>query len=127
MSSEKISPKIILVVDDEQPIRQLIKTHLESEGYAVLTAKTAEDALETIKRTKLHAILLDLGLPDMDGLEVLWKVKIVQPSLYVIMVTGCHDESRGRRAIELGAWDYVTKPIDFRYLKNMLLPLLSEA
>ena len=120
MTDGKISPKIILVVDDEQSIRQLIKTHLESEGYAVLTAGTAKEALETVKRMKLCAVLLDLGLPDIDGLEVLWNVKMIQPSLCVIMVTGCHEESRGRRAIELGAWDYVTKPINFESLKNAL-------
>lgn len=122
-NNEKPSPKVILVVDDERSVLQLIKTYLEMDNYVVFTMETAQEALDTVRRMAPYAVLLDLGLPDMDGLEALWKIKTIRPSLCVVVVTGCQDEAKGRRAIELGAWDYVTKPIDFKYLREMLASL----
>ena len=126
MQNDDTKPKIILVVDDEASILEVIKFQLEYEGYAVITEKTGEAAVEVVKNAEVVAVLLDLGLPDISGFEVLKKIKILKPSLPVIMVTGRHEESEGRKAFELGAWDYVTKPIDFNYLKNILRLQSSE-
>ena len=115
------APKVILIVDDEESILKLMKYTLECEGFAVITEKTGQGAVEIAQNTKLTAVLLDLGLPDLDGFEVLKKIKQAKLSLPVIMVTGMHLEAEARKAFELGAWDYVTKPIDFNYLKNILL------
>jgi len=125
-SPGKVFPKIVLVVDDDDAIVNVIKAHLESEDFAVLRSGTAEEALETVRNAKVMAVLLDLGLPDLDGFEVLKKIKEVKPLVPVIIVTGCHEEADARRAFELGAWDYVTKPIDFKYLKNVLCLERSE-
>lgn len=114
-------PKLILLVDDDDRILRVMKAHLENDGYAVMTEETAEEALETVKNTKLMAVLLDLGLKEVSGFEVLQKIKAVKPELPVIIVTGSHNEEEARRAFELGAWEYITKPIDFSYLKNILL------
>ena len=121
MPAQNSKPKIILVVDDEPAIVQLMKSQLEFEGYAVMTASNGADAIETAKNASIDVVLLDLGLPDMDGFEVLNKIKFFKPNLPIVIVTGNHQESEGRRAFELGAWDYVTKPVDFKYLKNILL------
>ena len=120
MSESDQTPKIILIVDDEAMILEMMKYQLEYEGYAVITEKTGGGAVELVKNTKLTAVLLDLGLQDMDGFEVLKKMREIKPTLVVIMVTGRHEESEARKAFEFGAWDYVTKPIDFNYLKNIL-------
>jgi DNA-binding response OmpR family regulator len=114
-------PKIVLVVEDEPAIYQLIKIQLESEGYAVTGEMTGAGAIDRIKKSKIFIVLLDLGLPDMSGFEVLRQIRVIKPDLQVIVVTGHHEESEGRQAFNLGALDYVTKPIDFVYLKNILL------
>ena len=120
-------PKVLLAIDDDVAILNLMKTQLEHEGYAVLSEETGEAALEAMKKTKLLAVLLDLHLANnKDGLEVLRQIRAIRPTLPVIIVTGSHDENEARRAFELGAWDYVTKPIDFNYLKNILLLQSSE-
>ena len=121
MAFENGVPKIVLVVDDEPSILGLLKTWLESEGFAVLTEKTGQAAIEVVGRTKLHAVFLDLGLHDIEGMEVLCRIRKLCPWLCVVVVTGCHEESQARRAIQMGAWDYVTKPINFNHLKNILL------
>jgi DNA-binding response OmpR family regulator len=114
-------PKIVLIVDDDPDITKLMKRQLEGEGYAVMVEHTGVSAIESVKNTRLLAVLLDLGLQDVSGFEVLKAVKKAKPDLPVIMVTGSHLESEGQTALELGAWDYITKPIDFTYLKNILL------
>lgn len=114
-------PKIVLVVDDDPEVSKLMKRQLESEGYAVMIEHAGLSAIESVKNTRLMAVLLDLGLGDISGFEVLKAIKSVKPNLPVIMVTGSHKESEGQTALELGAWDYITKPIDFTYLKNVLL------
>lgn len=114
-------PKIVLIVDDDPAVSAVIKGHLESDGYAPLLTATGEGACDMVKNTRLFAVLLDLGLTDMNGMDVLSRIKSLKPDLPVIIVTGDRMESQGRKALELGAWDYVTKPIDFGYLKNILL------
>lgn len=113
--------KKILIVDDDANILQLIQHQMEAEGYATILEASGRTAVELSKNPQISAVLLDLGLADTDGFEVLAKIKALRPELPVIIVTGCHQESEGRRAFEMGAWDYVTKPIDFQYLKNVLL------
>ena len=114
-------PKIVLIVDDDAAILKMMKARLEVDGYAVLAVSSGHAGLEAVKNSKLLAVLLDLHLVDVDGFEVLKQIKAVKPALPVIMVTGSHDEIEARKAFEIGAWDYVTKPIDFAYLKNILL------
>lgn len=121
MGENKLMPNIVLLVDDELSVLKVIKSQLEYEGYAVLTEQNGEAAIETARNTKLMAVLLDLGLQGMGGFEVLEKLKKIKPGLPVMIVTGSHSEPEARRAFELGAWDYITKPIDFKYLKNVLL------
>ena len=114
-------PRLVLVVDDDPAILKVIKSQLEFQGYAVLTEETGTGAVEVVKNAKLSAVLLDLSLKDESGFDVLQEIKKLKPSLAVIMVTGSHEESEARKAFELGAYDYVTKPVDFKYLSNILL------
>jgi two-component system response regulator HydG len=125
MESSKNSPKMILVVDDDPGVSRAIKAQLEFSGYTVTCKESGEKALEVIKGGGVFAVFLDLGLSGMDGFKVLERIKHIKPELPIIMVTGSHAEADGRRAIELGAWDYVTKPVDFDRLKNLLLFLSS--
>ncbi len=114
------APKVVLLVEDEPAIVQLLKHQVEMEGFAVMIARNGADAVEAVSRAKLSVVLLDLGLPDMSGFEVLKNLHAMKPEIPVVMVTGVHVEEEARKAFALGAWDYVTKPIDFTYLKNVL-------
>ena len=121
MAPAKSSPKKILVVDDDEAVLKVVQLQLEYGGFSVAVEKNAHGMLLAVSQGEYDAVLLDLGLPDMDGLQALKKLKSFKPALPVIIVTGNHEEEKGRQAMELGAWDYVTKPIDFKYLKNVLL------
>src|SRR3989344_2639323 len=110
--SDKAFPKLVLVVDDEPAIQKLMQIQLESFGYAVLLAATGGAAVERAKTAKVDVVFTDLGLPDINGLEVLKRIKAAKPAVPVIIVTGNHQEEEGRRALELGALEYLTKPID---------------
>lgn len=119
------SPKYILVVDDEAMMAKLISVHLSVEGYRIETALTGEGALEKIKHEKPALVLLDMLLPGIDGVETLKRMRGIHPDLSVVMVTGVYDPEEGKRAYAAGAMDYVTKPIDFQYLKSTILTQLS--
>lgn len=120
MVDHERASKLILIVDDDIFVSQMVAERLKVEGYAAMTAATGKEAVASLVAFRPACVLLDLTLPDMSGFEVLKRIKAFRPSLPVIIVTGNHDESEGRRAIELGARDYITKPIDFIYLLNEL-------
>ncbi len=121
-----------MVVDDEPAILKLMKLRLERSGFQVATSETGQEAIEAIQnltpaqRDLILAVLLDLTLKEMSGLEVLQAIKKIHPDMTVIMVTGHHDEDEARRAISLGATDFLTKPVDFESLENLLRTLSSE-
>jgi two-component system cell cycle response regulator len=102
----------VLVVDDEIQIRDLLSEFLEQEGYEVFLAPAGEEAIELAKRETPHAILLDVRMPGIDGIEVCKRLKAEPKTQFipVIMITG-YDENK-IAAIEVGADDFVNKPID---------------
>jgi two-component system cell cycle response regulator len=102
----------VLVVDDELEIRDLLSEVLQQEGYDVLLASAGEEAIELAKRETPHVILLDVRMPGIDGIEVCKRLKTDPKTQYIpiIMITG-YDENK-IAAIEVGADDFVNKPID---------------
>jgi two-component system, OmpR family, KDP operon response regulator KdpE len=99
----------ILVVDDEPPIRRLLRTSLTAQGYDVLEATGGQEAIDAVEREKPDLIILDLGLPDLGGIEVIRVLR--QRSSLPIIVLSVRDDERGKvEALDLGADDYVTKP-----------------
>jgi two-component system KDP operon response regulator KdpE len=99
----------ILVVDDEPAIRRLLRTSLTAQGYLIVEAETASAALAEIKNYPPDVVILDLGLPDRDGLDVIAMVR--QASAVPIIVLSSRGDERAKvEALELGADDYVTKP-----------------
>jgi DNA-binding response OmpR family regulator len=105
----------ILVVDDDALVRHTIKYRLEREGYAVTTAENGEEALTFARRDQPDLIVLDIGLPDRDGLDV---ARIIQREINtpIIFLTGRGRETDVVVGLELGAEDYVTKPFRMREL-----------
>ena len=100
----------LLVVDDEPPIRQLLRTSLGAEGFEVIEADSAEKALTAIETRKPEIVILDLGLPDQDGLDVIRSIRTSGSKLPIVVLSSRGDERGKVEALELGADDYVTKP-----------------
>lgn len=103
--------KHILIVDDDALLRRSLAFHLEQAGYKVTTAANAEDALAVIRRNPPNLVLLDIGLPGMDGLDALRQIK-EQYAVPVIFLTARRRDLDEVLGLELGADDYVTKPFD---------------
>jgi DNA-binding response OmpR family regulator len=110
----------VLVVDDEPDAIELLGEFLTSKGYEVITASGGEEAIRKVKTERPHLILLDVRMPKMSGLEVLRQVRQIDKEVGVIMVTAVNEEETGRQALELGAFDYIVKPLDLEYLERSL-------
>ncbi len=100
----------VLVIDDEPPIRRLLRTSLGAEGFEVLEAETGEEALAMIGAAKPDVAILDLGLPGLDGLDVIRGVRATGSKMPIIVLSSRSGERGKVEALDLGADDYVTKP-----------------
>ncbi len=100
----------ILVVDDEPTMRESLEDFLRSEGYAVATAGSGTDALRRLERERFDAIIADIVLPDLSGLEVLERSRALRPSAAVILITGRASVESAVEALRKGADDYLRKP-----------------
>jgi DNA-binding response OmpR family regulator len=116
----------ILVVDDEEPVRDVLSEYFSGQGYTVDTAETGTDALAAIDRAHPDLILLDIRMPGVDGIEVLRKIRVLDPGLPVIMVTANEDVALARETLKIGAFDYVAKPFDFGYLDRAVAASLAR-
>ena len=120
----------ILVVDDEPDVAELFRQRFRREArqgtYVLHFAVSAQEALERLAgniEPELIVILSDINMPGIDGLALLREVKTRRPDMPVMMVTAYGDEERRRRAAQIGADDFLTKPIDFDFLKQRLRQL----
>ena len=102
-------PLKILVVDDEPPIRKLLRMGLSTQGYEILEAPNGKTALELLSQ-KPDLVILDLGLPDIQGLELLRTMRARSESVPIVVLSSRGDEAGKVEALDLGADDYVTKP-----------------
>jgi len=112
-SAEEIK---VLLVDDEPHFVKLLAERLEGRGFNVETAGGGPEAIDKAKEEPFDAIILDLLMPDMDGLETLKQLKSINPDLQVILLTGHGTIDKGVEAMKLGAMDFVEKPADFKEL-----------
>jgi CheY-like chemotaxis protein len=124
----------ILVVDDEPDVADLFRQRFRREArdgtYVMHFAGSGETALDLLTdgiEPTLIVILSDINMPGMDGLELLGEIKRLYPYLPVMMVTAYGDNERRRRASELGAFEFLTKPVDFEALKAQLRQLPTAA
>jgi CheY-like chemotaxis protein len=124
----------ILVVDDEPDVADLFRQRFRREArqgtYVMHFATSGEEALDRLSaeiQPTLVAVLSDINMPGMDGLELLGEIKQRRPDLPVMMVTAYGDDERRRRARELGASEFITKPVDFDQLKKQLRQLPAAA
>lgn len=116
----------ILIVDDEQGICDSIKKPFSYIGFTVFTATTAGKALGIFEKNKPKIIFLDIVMPDIDGLDLLKKFKQLDPGVIVIMVTAKGDEETQKKAMELGADEYMTKPFSFDDLRVVAIQKIEK-
>jgi DNA-binding NtrC family response regulator len=109
-------PARILVIDDDPGVVELLREFLEKQGYAVDSAPNSREGLSRIVATRPDLVLLDIRMPDMDGMRALQLVRTIAPALAVIMVTANEDIAMARETLRVGAVDYVAKPLDLDYL-----------
>ncbi|HEX5132255.1 MAG TPA: sigma-54 dependent transcriptional regulator [Candidatus Krumholzibacteria bacterium] len=107
---------VILLVDDQDTIRFFLEKTLKQEGYEAVTARTGAEALEKVRSVVPDLVLLDLKLPDIDGLEVLRRIKEIFPEIGVVMITAFGDIETAVSAMKNGAYDFVSKPINLEQL-----------
>jgi len=104
------APLRVLVVDDEPAIRRFLRTSLSTQGYQVGEAENGLGALDGLRRGAVDILVLDLGLPDIDGLDIIENVRGQGSAIPIIVLSSRTDETNKVKALDLGADDYVTKP-----------------
>jgi two-component system KDP operon response regulator KdpE len=115
----------VLVIDDEPPIRRLLRTTLTAQDYRVIEAADGQEGLSLLRHEKPDVLLVDLGLPDIDGLELIRKIRAESP--VPIVVLSSRDDEKGKvEALDLGADDYVTKPFGMEELVARLRTALRH-
>jgi len=112
----------ILVVDDDLDINLLLKKYFTKKGFEVHTTENGKDAISWLKDHQVDLVLCDFKLPDYDGIEILQKIKIINPAIQVIIITGYSDVRIAVEAVKKGAFEYVTKPL---YPDEILLTVKS--
>ena len=115
----------LLIVDDEPLILEVLTEHFKSD-YDVDTALNGADALGAILRMRPDVVMLDINMPRMNGVEVLKDIKQIDESIAVIMVTANEQVAMAAESLRNGAFGYVPKPFDFRYLDHMLATILDR-
>jgi two-component system response regulator AtoC len=116
----------ILIVEDEKLLLGSLKKALSREGYQVVTADCGEDALDSFKENNPDVVLLDVRLPGMDGMQVLKRIKSLDGSIPIVIMTAFSGIKGAVEAIKLGAYDYIAKPFDIEELKFVLARCLAS-
>lgn len=111
----------ILVVDDEKLFNEELALFLREKGYEVESAFSGTEALNKLQSFRPHLVLLDIRLPDISGVDVLKHILFTDDSIGVIMITAVCENDVGKRCLELGAFDYITKPLSLDYLEGCVL------
>ena len=115
MENNKVTANVLLV-DDEEQFLDLLSQRLEARGFKVDSVAGGEEALEKVQSDDFDAIVLDLAMPGIDGIETLKRIKESKPELQIIMLTGHATIKSGIEAMKLGAEDYLEKPVDLNEL-----------
>jgi len=118
MSSERV-----LIVDDENEFSQVMAERMKTRGLSVETAQSGKDGIKKARKEAFDAIVLDLIMPEMDGIETLKVLLKENPDLQIILLTGQATVAKGVEAIQLGAMDFLEKPVDI----DELIKRIDEA
>ncbi len=129
MEIKKIMDKAkarILIVDDEADLRTLLRHILTAQGYQITDAEDGEEAIELIKRQKFDIALLDIQMPNINGIQVLKYIKEHSPQTKAVMLTGYADLKHAMEAKEFGARDFIGKPYKLEDVLSTIEHILAE-
>ncbi|MFO7727597.1 MAG: response regulator [Desulfonatronovibrio sp.] len=115
MSEEKV-----LLVDDEQDFLKALSERMQAKGLEITPATSGEEAVEAVKDEFFDAVVLDMMMPNLDGIETLKKIKEVNPDVQVILLTGHATVDKGIEAMKLGAMDFLEKPAELNSLMQKI-------
>jgi len=115
------APISVLVVADEEPLRNALKKFLNQQGYDVLTAPSGDEALRILQRQKISVVLLDVRMPGKSGIDLVPLLLELEPSVAILMLTAVNDATTAALCMQRGAMDYLTKPIDLSDLARAIL------
>jgi DNA-binding response OmpR family regulator len=121
-----MDPLRVLIVDDEAELVSALEERLNLRGFEASGVTTGAEALSLIAEVPFDVVLLDLKMPGLDGLEVIRRIKAEQPELQVILLTGWGSEEDAEKGKELGAYDYLMKPVKIRDLVRALLSACDQ-
>jgi len=110
----------VLLVDDETDFLDVLAERMRSRGFDVTTCSSATEAVTLIQKTSFDAIILDLMMPEMDGLDMLQTMKSSRPELQIILLTGHATIEKGIHAMKMGAMDFLEKPADIQKLTDKI-------
>ena len=116
----------LLIVEDEPRVATFLVKGLTGQGYSVEHVMTGTEALERATGTDVSLVVLDLGLPDIDGMEVLRRIREAGHEVPVVILTARSDDKDRARCLKLGADDFITKPFSFGYLLSRVRTYLSD-
>lgn len=116
----------ILVVDDDEPGRQVMELLLKKAGFATVSAASGADGVALVRDGQADLVLLDLFLPDRNGIEILREMRRVAPQQEVVVITGHASAESAVQAMKEGAFDYITKPVNFEELKLVIAKALEK-
>ncbi len=119
-------PVTLLVVDDEEPIRNALRRFLTQQGYEVATAGDGEEALDVLRRMRITAMLLDVNMPGIKGIDLVPQVLELDHNIAVIMLTAVNDATSAALCMQRGAFDYLLKPIDLPHLARAISSALQR-
>ena len=125
VGQEESRPARILVVDDEESIRDLLKLVLTEEGYWVITASGGEEAIEYLEGQRFDLVITDLVMAKVNGVAVLRAAKGIDPSYPVMVITGYPSVETVTKLVRLGAGDYLTKPFNIDVVRVTVAKLLE--
>ena len=127
MNNEKATKDIkILIVDDEKDFLDAISVYLQKKGYSVQTAENGYKAIDIIKENKPDLVLLDVVMPDFDGIDTLKEIRRITPDLGVIMITAHTSNKRIVEAEEYGAAGFFRKSSDFLHISKMIETFIKK-
>ena len=121
-----IDAATILVVDDEENAREGLSKILSKEGYSVDMASNGKEAIETLRRQSFDLVITDMKMPLMDGFEVLREIKKMNENIGVIMITAYGEVESYLEAMNMGAFEYINKPVRVNELKRVISKVLEE-
>jgi putative two-component system response regulator len=122
----KDGPVTLLVVDDDEPVRNAVRKYLVQQGYEVTLAATGEEALGILRRQKIMVMVLDVNLPGTNGIDLVPQIIEIEPLIGLIMLTGVNDATTAALCMQRGAADYLIKPIDLTHLGRAISGALQR-